>query len=356
MRDLLSHAVLFWLACFELVAGLRGWWGLTWLGRGRWRLLLAALPIWSLTRLRRAPGRAALALLITLLPALMLHLLGSNLRHWRLNPKLRLMPGTYSDRRIERLDIPLSIGYVPALHITALAEHNRSAVCLAHGSGCDKSYYNWRLVDALVERGIAVLLIDLDGHGENPRVQRFPDILESVAEPVRWLKQRYQRVGLIGFSLGACLAARAVADGLHIDALALLEGPPRLVFSQREVRKEALLLLRPSVWHAVSDSSVYHIARAWKTAPIRASISTWDLIATLDLPQSLQKIAAPLLLIYAGSDAIVPPSQAEQVRAAMPAHALWRWIPRASHLSLILEPEMIAVLVPWLGELLSDKH
>lgn len=340
-------ALLFWLGTFECVAGLQGWWGLSWLGKSRLHLLLAPLAAWSLLRLSARPRIAPAALVVALPVALVVHLLGSNLRHWRLNPLRALVPGDYPQRRVERLDIPLEEGYVPALHIVP-ANGTAAAVCIAHGSGCNKTFYIWRLVDALLERGFAVLLIDLDGHGENPRVQRFPDMLDGIAGPVHWLQQRYERVALVGYSLGACLVGRVVADGLAVDATALLQGPPKLVYSKREVRREGVLLLRPSMYHLSADSSVYHIIRAWQSWPIRASISTWDLIDALNLIGSVRRIRGPLLLAYGGKDAIVPLHQAAEVRAALPPQADWHIVKGASHLSLILEPEMLRVLGDWL--------
>lgn len=352
MLALLRSALVFWISLFEIITGWQGWWGLSWLGKSRLHILLAPVALWSLLPMRAQPRRAALALLLMLPVALLLHLAGSNLRHWRLNPMRSLVPGDYPQRRVERLDIPLDDGHVPALHIAPMGGA-KAAVCVAHGSGCNKTFYIWRLVDAMLERGLAVLLIDLDGHGENPRAQRFPEMLDSIAGPVNWLRERYERVALIGYSLGACLAGRAVANGLQVDAVALLQGPPKLVFSKREERREGILLLRPSMYHMSADSSVYHIIRAWQSWPIRAAISTWDLIDLLDIKQSIQQINAPLLLAYGGKDAIVPISQAMDVHAVLPPRADWHVVKQASHLSLILEPEMLQVMGDWLVDKLG---
>lgn len=349
IKERCGLALLFWWSVFELITGTAGWWGLSWIGRSRWHMA-ASLPLsWSLATLRQT-GRPNWGLLLAmLLPALLLHLLGSNLRHWKLNPMRSLEPNSYPDRTIERIDIPLDEGYVPALYITPKGE-TQAALCVVHGSGCNKSFYIWRLVDALIGRGFALLLIDLDGHGESPRIQRYPEMLECIVGPVEWLRRRYQQVGLIGYSLGACLAGRAVADGLQVDGVALLQGPPKLIFSERDRWREALLLTRPSMYHLSSDASLYHIIRAWKSWPIRAAISTWDLIDKLDLCSSVQRIRGPLLVAYGGKDAIVPLYQGEQIRAVLPPQATWRVIKRASHLSLILEPEMLRILADWFSE------
>ena len=352
MLDRFRRALCFWLSVFELLAGWRGWWGLSWLGRAFPRWLLWPMSLAVLPAAQDGWGRLAVSLVLTAPPALLLQIAASSLRGRALNPLLRLRPACYADRTITRLDIPMRPGHLPALHVVPHPGAT-AAVCVLHGSGCDKTAYVWRLVDALVGRGMAVLLIDLDGHGENPRPQSFPAILEDVAVAVAWLRARYQRVGVLGISLGGCIAARASADGVAVDALAVLEAPPTLHYTQADVRREALALARLVLLDTFSDCTVYHLVRAWDFAPIRAAISTWDLITALDLPGSLPKIAAPLLLVYGARDAIVKPAQAEQVRRAMPHGAQFQIVPGASHLTLILTPAALSLIGSWFAEVLE---
>ncbi len=351
---LFGRALLFWLSLFELLAGGRGWWGLSWLGRGFPRMLLALLSPAALLAMDGGRARRGISLALTAPLALALQVAASSLRNRTLNPLLQLRPGGYADRTIERLDIPMDQGYLPALHVVPLGQVI-AAVCVVHGSGCDKTSYAWRLVDTLVARGIAALLIDIDGHGENPRPQSFPAIVEDANVAVAWLRGRYGRVGLLGISLGGCVAARAAADGLAIDALALLEAPPLLRYTQTDVYREAAALLRPYLMDLFRDSTAYHIYRAWEYPPIRATISTWDLIEALDLLGSLPRITAPLLLIYGGSDTIVKPAQAAQARAAMPAGATFQLVPGVSHLTIILTPSVLWILGDWLQKRMEDE-
>lgn len=364
MLRLFFLALVFWMSLFEAVAALLRWQGLALLGK-RLRGTSAFVLPWSVSRLRRAGLQSVAALALALLPALVLHLVLSSMRNWQLNPRRRLLPGRFADRQISRIDIPTAAGPVPTLYIVPTGG-THAAVCVAHGSGCNKTFYAWGLVDALLAQGMAVMLVDLDGHGESPRAQAFPAILHSVSGPVNWLRQRYMRVGVIGISLGGCVAARAVADGAAADALVVLEAPPRLHLTRRQVVREALYLFRPGVLHLLRDGSLYHIIRAWESPPIRADISTWDLIEQLDLIGSLQRMTAdsssgssavPLLLIYGGSDAIVPLAQAEAVRRAVPASVAFHSLPRASHLSLPIEPRTLALVSTWLAkQLLSACH
>jgi pimeloyl-ACP methyl ester carboxylesterase len=354
MIDLLRRALLFWLSTFELLAAWRGWWALSWLGRSFPHRLLLPLPLAALFGARGGRGRLVVSLVLTAGPALLLHMVVGSLRNNKLNPLLRLRPGSYDDRTISRLDIPMREGHLPALYIIPRGGA-AAAVCVVHGSGCDKTSYVWRLVDTLVERGFAVLLIDMDGHGENPRLQSYPAILDDIGVAVAWLRERYRRVGLIGISLGGCLAARAVADGTAVDALAVLEAPPLLHFTQADMWREGLALSRPHLLDIFSDCTTYHLVRAWDFAPIRATISTWDLIRELDLLGSLPQISAPLLLLYGRSDAIVKPRQAEQVRQVLPAGAAFELVPGASHLTLILTRRALLRLGEWFeGTLRAD--
>lgn len=348
-----------WLVLFELLAGARRWRGLSWLGSASPALLLPAAL--ALHPRGVSWGMRAAAMALAALPAALAQLALGSLRNRALDPLAALAPGNHGDRTVERLDIPLAEGHVPALQIAPAAGAG-AAVCVLHGSGCHKTYFAWRLTDALVRRGLAVLLVDLDGHGENPRPQRFPQATEPAVAAAEWLRARYRRVGMLGISLGGCIAARAAADGLAVDALALLETPPLLQFTEADRRKEARELARPFMLDLLGETtpralaaSVVELVRAQTTPRIAAHISTWDLIAALDLLGSLPTIRAPLLLVYGGHDAIVKPAQAELARRAAPG-ARFVMAPEASHLTLILHPETLELVASWLESQLTVQN
>ena len=347
------RALLGWLGLFELLAGIAQLRGLAWSDR-RLRGMAGALLLAAWRDLRGWRGPAALA---TSLPAAVVLQAGlASLRIRRLNPLDRLSPGDYADRQIRRMDVPTSTGDVPALEIVPHGG-SRTVVCVAHGSGCDKYFYAWRLVDELLDRGFALLLIDLDGHGESRRPQAFPTIVFSLRDCLDWLRARYERVALLGMSLGGCVAARAVAEGAAVAALALLEAPIKVRLSQADRRKvvqdEGLRLLRPALLSLLRDGSPYHIARAWSTSGIRAEIGTWDLFDMLDLAGSLRRIATgaaapPLLAIYGSRDTLIPPAMAERVRELLPAGAAYHMLAGASHISLPIEERTLRIVGEWM--------
>ncbi len=342
---MLIRAILYWMLVFEWLAHWRGWRGVSWLNHRVLPLLTGALL---------APGRMPLRVLALAAPiSFVLQVIAGSIRRHALNPLRRLMPGRYADRAIERIDIPMAEGVMPGLYIVP-KNGARHAICVLHGSGCDKTYYAWRLADALIARGMAVLLVDLDGHGESRRLQRWPESLEVPIAGVSWLAARHAAVSLIGISLGGCLAAHAVAGGLPVARLVLLEAPPRLRFTHADQRSEAIALLQPFVFDILAESSLYYqllqvidLIRAQYTPQIRAAISTWELIDRCALTTNVARINTPLMLIYGERDAIVKPSQAHEVRTAAPASAHFVLVPEASHLTLILHQPTLQQIALW---------
>lgn len=338
------------ITLLNALATLSGLRGLSWSER-------LALPLTIL--IWRQPAAGWRSHLLLIIPALVGQLILATARRRDLDPRRRLYPGRYPDRVITRLDLPARHGPVPALHIVPRGGAT-TAILVTHGSGCDKTFYAWRLVDALIERGMAVVLIDLDGHGESPRPQAYPQMVESVADPLRWLQQRYERIGAIGMSLGGAVLARAVADGTPVDALALWEVPPRLRLNSREYRqvqiREALAIIQPRLLHLFTDGAIDHVIRAWQTSGIRATIGTWDLFDALNLPDSLHILGrhhTPLLLVYAGRDAVVPPAAAAEVAALTADWAEYHYLPFASHISLPIDLACINLTADWLQQRLS---
>lgn len=334
------------ITLYNTLANLAGLRGLSWSER-------LAIPLAALSwRLPAAGWPAAIALA---LPALITHLGLATLRRRQLNPRRQLQPGIYPDRHITRLDLPARHGPVPALHIVPRSGAT-AAVLVMHGSGCDKTFYAWRLVDALIARGLAVVLIDLDGHGESPRPQSFPQMVDSVADPLGWLQMRYHRIGAIGMSLGGAVLARAVANGAPVDALALWEVPPRIRLDARRYRqvkiRETIAIVQLRMLHLFRDGAIDHVIKAWQTSGIRATISTWDLFDALNVPGSLHVIAQrqpppPTLMVYAGRDAIVPPAAAAEIAALAAGWAEYHLLPFASHISLPIDMACITLTSDW---------
>ncbi len=301
-------------------------------------------------------GSAALALEADAAPVVALGLVLALPLHaaLALTRQRALLPATWTGEgigehhRATPVEIALRDDTVPALlyepHGPAVG-----AIALLHGAGAHKSFYSWPLVEALVHAGFAVCAIDLDGHGDNRRVLDFPSVLENVGATAAWLQERWRWTAIVGVSLGGCVAARAVAEGVAVDALAILESPATLAVTRRVVRHEAWTLFRAATWRLHRYAGTLPLIQAWKTEPTRTRIGTADLIRVLDLPASLARISCPLWLCYGGSDLVVPMPEVHRIRAAAPGGTPLVLVPRATHLSLPLDPRALRQLVAWLG-------
>ncbi len=353
MLRLFTLAMVFWLCLFDGLTHLLGWRGLRWGSPSLVGFTLAGTG-WAGWRVLARGGSGLLALLLAFVPALLLQVGMATLRNRRLNPRRLLEPGQTSTRLLERVDLPGRHGAVPALHLVPLGG-SQHVVCVAHGSGSDKYFYSWDLSAALLRHGMAVLLIDLDGHGESPRPQSYPQTVESFADVLGWLRARYPRVSVVGRSLGGCIATHTAARLARPDALVIIGSPPYLNFSRAQVRREARGLLRPTVLRQLGYGSLYHLVQAWRTTPQqRTNIATDALISTLDLAGSLQQIGSqqpplPLLLIYGQQDALVPPAAVDRVAQAMPPWAQLHRLNRATHLSTMIDPRTLRLVSRWLA-------
>ncbi|KAB1193761.1 alpha/beta hydrolase [Haloferax sp. MBLA0076] len=117
--------------------------------------------------------------------------------------------------------------------------------------------------DAVRARGIDCLRFDYgewdDGYGERADTRRA----------VEWANERYDRVGLFGFSFGGAMALLAAADGADIEAVSALGPAGRLaadldvteVFDQIPVPVQVVYGTRDDIadWRPVVDcAQEYH--------------------------------------------------------------------------------------------------
>jgi alpha-beta hydrolase superfamily lysophospholipase len=301
--------------------------------------LLYVAALWFSADPPRAAAWSALAL-----PVVMILVLA---RGRGVEPQAWSSAGTWEAHRTTRVDIPADDGQIPALLFEPAAGGD-AAVLVLHGAGAHKTFYSWPLIDGLLEAGLAVCAIDIDGHGDNARVLEFPAVLEDVAAPVCWLRERWEFVGVVGVSLGGCIAARAVAEGVAVDALALLEAPIDARVSRRARRNERWTVARRATWELHRYAGTVPLITGWRTAPTRTRIGTLDLIRRLDLPGSVGRAVCPLLLVYGGDDLVVPVEQAHTVAVVAPAGTPLHIVPGATHLSLPIDVRAIRITAEWL--------
>src|ERR1700760_3100739 len=120
--------------------------------------------------------------------------------------------------------IPVAAGFTLAAEVEWRAGAPLAVVCHPHpafGGRMDTPLV-LDLADALAAAGWATLRFNfrgLEGSGGKPTGGQAEH--EDVAAAVAWARAAgAPRVALVGYSFGALMAARAVADGAHVAALA----------------------------------------------------------------------------------------------------------------------------------------
>lgn len=119
----------------------------------------------------------------------------------------------------ERVEIPLTIGSMPALYTRADGPGPHPVVVYCNGlDSCKELLYWSRLPEALARRGVSTLCVDQPGSGEALRLQGLPVDPHSenwASKAVDWLEAQAdadpKRIGMAGISLGGHFSPRAVA-------------------------------------------------------------------------------------------------------------------------------------------------
>jgi dipeptidyl aminopeptidase/acylaminoacyl peptidase len=194
---------------------------------------------------------------------------------------------------------------------------SRRAVVLVHG----KSVNRWiefgggflKLAVALHARGFTVLMIDLRAHGESEGERAGFGLRErrDVIGAVDWLEQQGYApgsVGVLGVSMGAVASIGAAADDPDIGALVADCG-----FADM-----GALLKRQ--WGAASGG----LPDFYRPATIAIGwLLGYDFYADRPAAEIGRIAPRPVLIVHGDADALVPLSDAQQLRAAGPSSELW---------------------------------
>jgi pimeloyl-ACP methyl ester carboxylesterase len=264
-----------------------------------------------------------------------------------------LRPGDWIEGSCRAVHIPNEGRVIPGLLITPPVR-TAAAVCLVHGSGDCKTAFKWRLIGALLSRGLTILTIDLAGHGESQAPQRWPDCTAEIPAALAWLRDQpgVRRVGLLGISMGGALSAHA-AVAAEPDALALCETPISFHFRKAMVWRETWNTLRSPVLDLMREITAWQIWRIWDAGRVESEIPLSDLIRRLDVPGQIAQLTCPLHLVYGQRDDIAPPEHGRRLHQVANTPAQLTIVSGASHLTLVLLPQTTNTLADWFAKRLS---
>jgi uncharacterized protein len=190
-------------------------------------------------------------------------------------------------------------------------------VAIVFNGNAGNRSYRTDIAIGLAERGIAVLLFDYRGYGGNAGSPSEGGLAQDARAARRFVESRRdidpRRISYFGESLGA-----GVAVGLA------LEQPPR-----------ALILRSP--WTSLADTAAYH----FPYLPVR-----WLLRDRFLSLERIGRVRAPLLVIAAAHDSIVPTEQSRRLFQAANEPKRLLIIEGADHndLGLVAGPEVVGAV------------
>lgn len=262
----------------------------------------------------------------------------------------------------QRVAIPDGEHQIPGLLMTPLTAYH-AAVCIIPGAGDSKTYFKWRLVEALLAQGFLVLTIDPPGHGDdNQRPMSYPTCLTIVPATIRFLRRQagVRRVGLLGISLGGALTINALADcspTCRVEALVIIGTPTHLIFDRRVYYREIWQTIRAPTLSLLREISLRQIRQSWLAGRFHSLHSVTTLFELFNPLENITHLPVnqSILLIYGQRDTIAPPWMGRELHQAVPTAKLVE-SKKASHLTLTLLEETNQQVAEWLTKTLGEGH
>jgi pimeloyl-ACP methyl ester carboxylesterase len=214
-----------------------------------------------------------------------------------------------------------------------------SCFVIAHGFTC-----SWRqpalrqIAEVLNEQG-GVIGFDFRGHGRSGGLTTVGDreVLDLEAAVAAARRRRYERVSVVGFSMGGAVAVRHAALYGGVDAVVSVSAPARWYY-------RGTVPMRRVHWAIERRAGrlAVRLARGTRVAP-----NGWD-----PVPEAPHEIAGrisptPLLVVHGDADPFFPLEHAHQLYdAAKDPRDLWIE-PAFGHAEIAATPDLVTRIGTW---------
>jgi pimeloyl-ACP methyl ester carboxylesterase len=201
---------------------------------------------------------------------------------------------------------------------------------------------------ALRERGLGVLAPDMRGHGRSGGYcTAGADEQLDVAAAVQWLRARgYQRVAVLGWSMGGSAVLRYAGLGGDADAVVAVSSPGR--WFERGTRP-----MRIVHWMCETQTGRFATRLARRT---RIAGAAWD----AKLPEAPAEVAGaiaptPLLIVHGDADHYFPVTHFDALATAAPDADHWLEA-GMGHAETATTPELLARIADWLAAAVQQSR
>lgn len=239
---------------------------------------------------------------------------------------------------------PRFVAFRTADDVDLVARHwdagTRGLGCVvAHGfTGSSDDPHVRSICTHLHRAGVGVLAVDLRGHGgSGGRSTVGADEVHDVAAAVSWLKgEGYERVAVLGWSMGGSVVLRYAGLGGAADAVVSISAPGHWY-------ERGTAAMRVVNWVCETRTGRLAVRLARRT---RLS-SGWH-----ELPESPVEVVGniaptPLLLVHGDADHYFPRRHIDLLAAAAPGSTVWLE-PGMGHAESATTPELMSRVVGWL--------
>ncbi|HPO15521.1 MAG TPA: alpha/beta fold hydrolase [Candidatus Hydrogenedentes bacterium] len=218
------------------------------------------------------------------------------------------------------------------------------AILFVHGfSGTGNNYHD--LPDRVADTGWRTRVMLLPGHGTSPftfETTTADELLSAVIQELRAMRDRYEKLVLVGHSMGGALATLA-ASQMPLDGLILAAPYYNVTFKWYYVltAEQWAKMLSPLIrWiHAPAENQPVNrrevrtqiLSYPW--IPTRAFLTAMSLAERARQLETLHRIYCPTLLIHSTKDNVTSPETAAKAFAEIPsANKRAIWIEHSDHI------------------------
>ncbi|MEP7026507.1 MAG: alpha/beta fold hydrolase [Actinomycetota bacterium] len=216
------------------------------------------------------------------------------------------------------------------------------AIIVAHGFTLSWQRPSvWRVVTRLRKFG-GVLSFDFRGHGRSGGLSTVGDLeIRDIAVVVAYARELgYQRVALVGFSMGASIVLRYAGLKGGVDAVVSVSGPGRWYYRGTKPMRRVHLAVEHRIGRLVT-------AKLLKT---RISSGRWDPVPVPPADAAARIAPVPLLIVHGDQDLFFPVEHAQQLyEAAHEPKDLWI-IPGFGHAESGADAALLDRIGGWVRE------